>query len=133
MDESSTQRIWRECQKMTEADDHANRLWELLGELGARPEGLYCSDTREGWWNDEGLWTENIVLDDHALAILCNAARRVLDANSVRIDWALESGGKIISYGVVDPKGNMIADCVDDYESALVAGMEWIVASKAES
>jgi hypothetical protein len=111
--------------------DHANRLWELLGELEARPDELLLSDPCEGeeyWWNGH-----DPIDDEHAHAILCNAARRVCDANSVRIDWALESGGRIISYGVVDPKGNMIADCVDDYESTLITGLEWIIEQRKPS
>ena len=114
---------------------HANRLWELLGELEARPEGLYCSDTREGWWNDEGLWTENIVLDSHALAILRDAARRVCDRHGVILEndggspvYEARSKYHGLKNYIVRPSGDDL-----EYEPTLIRCLEWIIQQRKAS
>jgi hypothetical protein len=108
--------------------DHANRLWELLGELGARPGTMECDDDE----NVVSAGTWEPVEESIALAILRDESRRVLDAAFIRIDWAVESRGQIVLWAVVGSDDEMIADCVESYESALIAGLEHIVEQRGD-
>jgi len=87
-------------------------------------------------WSNELLgWDDAYrqpVTEGNALAILRDAARRVLDAAFIRIDWAVESRGQIVLWAVVGSDDEMIADCVESYESALIAGLEHIVEQRGD-
>ncbi len=110
--------------------NHANRLWELLGELEARPEGMSYNGSHYYEADQQGHW--QWVSDRNALAILRDKARRVLDAAFIRIDWAVESRGQIVLWAVVGSDDEMIADCVESYESALIAGLEHIIEQRGD-
>lgn len=101
------------------------RLYELLGhpKIDARPEGAEYHPSG-AQWTIEG-W--KLADESTVLGLLRDAARRVCDVESVRIDWATQSKGVIHTWGVVDGDLEMIADCLDTYESALVAGLEWVI------
>ena len=109
--------------------DNATRLWELLGMVKARPEGL--GYTELGGWTSYGFPID----DDHALAILRDAARQVCDNNMVEITWDSILAGEITHWCVEYRPTNgykLIAENCESYESALIAGLEWIIAQEAD-
>ncbi|HEY7822787.1 MAG TPA: hypothetical protein VIG24_08145 [Acidimicrobiia bacterium] len=102
----------------------AQRLYDLLGRLGARPNELKWH-IAYGLYRDEG---ESLHPDD-ALAILRDAARRVCDDEMVEISWDVISERKITHWCVEYRPCNeydLIAENCESYESALIAGLEWI-------
>jgi hypothetical protein len=101
--------------------DHANRLWELLGELEARPKTL---DRMHGNWYCGGF----LIPFAAAHMMVADAARRVCDANGI----VMECHRLRSEYFPRKYQEYLTPDLVD-YESALIAGLEWIIAEKAES
>jgi hypothetical protein len=113
--------------------DHANRLWELLGELEARPEELLLSDPCEG----EGYWWDghDPVDDANALAILCDAARRVCDQHGIILEndggspvYEARSKYHGLKNYIVRPSGDNL-----EYKPTLIRCLEWIIKQRKPS
>jgi hypothetical protein len=118
--------------------DHANRLWELLGELGARPEQIIPPNERDWWaWKQSGSAFVSPMFKSQALAILCNAARRACDDRELVFEndggcpiYTIRTSGQIredIGEYLILPEDDM------DYESALIASLEWIIEQRKPS
>lgn len=116
--------------------DKHKRLYDLLGELGARPDGLHWDDI-EGWTRGEdGNRYEDGVSPDHALAILRDAARRVCDDcpdfDLSKYAPGIEGWGQYYAIAWyydedMEPldESEYENEIYDTYELALIAGLEW--------
>jgi hypothetical protein len=117
--------------------DHANRLWELLGELEARPEQIIPPNKRNWWaWKESGSAFVSPMFKSQALAILCNAARRVCDDNELIFEndggcpiYTIRTFGQIlhdIGEYIVSPEDEL------EYELALISGLEHIIEQRGD-
>jgi hypothetical protein len=116
--------------------DHANRLWELLGELEARPEGLSEATTIMEGLSDPPVrlsplfeWKGWNIDDEAALAILRDAARRVCDRAGIILEndggspvYEARSKYHGLKNYIVRPSGDDL-----EYEPTLIRCLEWII------
>lgn len=102
-----------------------HKLHDLLTRLGAVPEGIEYHPSG-AQWTIEG-W--KLASESTVLGLLRDAARRVLDDEMVEVSWDVISEGKITHWCVEHRPCNgyeLIAENCESYESALIAGLEWV-------
>jgi hypothetical protein len=107
--------------------DHAQQLHARLETLWKVPEGLslVCNE----WRRVSGSHSFT-VSKGHALAILRDAARRECDEHAITIETDEDDDGEwFVIHDKVNPD---FAEDADDYESALISGLDWIIEQRGE-
>lgn len=108
--------------------DHAQQLHARLTTLGKVPEGLELyqrGPDRPQWY------FHDLLLHDFAvLGLLCNAARRVCDERRVEMNIPTGPNGPWQVWEADKPDEH--GDLFSDYESALIAGLDWIIEKEAD-
>jgi hypothetical protein len=113
--------------------DHAQQLHARLTTLVRVPEGLRMLDEPCGPVKLPPLWyyDDFNISPDAALAILRDAARRECDEHAITIETDEDDDGEwFVIHDKVNPD---FAEDADDYESALIAGLDWIIEQEADN
>ncbi|MFB3432011.1 MAG: hypothetical protein ABL309_13925 [Phycisphaerales bacterium] len=118
------------------------QLADLLTKLDAMPEGLYYHDIWQnqlcdppvvftGWSTEEHWPSDSTEVDeDHALAILRDAARRVCDRTETETHRIRFAGGSYYFARRTDKhldRWVSVGEQDGSLEQALIAGLEWII------